>query len=70
MKKTIKILSHKIEKLQDPKNGTLQGGFGSLKGGFSDLFFSTNTSCTNSNDCTHSTNTGTPTCTNSKVCIM
>jgi hypothetical protein len=70
MKKTIKILADKMEKLQDQKNGTLKGGFGSLKGGFGDYFLSDNTSCTNSKDCTHATNTGTPTCTNTGTCFM
>ncbi|WP_205510365.1 hypothetical protein [Longitalea arenae] len=68
MKKTIKILLEKMDKLQESKDGTLQGGFSSIRGGlnFND---STNQSCTNVKDCSKSTNTGTPTCTNVQ-CFM
>jgi hypothetical protein len=73
MKKTIKILVEKMNKLQEKKDGTLHGGFASIMGGFnSDLLFSTNSNpaggCTNSSDCTHSTNTYK--CTNSGTCFM
>jgi len=33
MKKTIKILAEKMDKLQEKKDGTLQGGFASIRGG-------------------------------------
>jgi hypothetical protein len=72
MKKNIKILSEKMDSIQEKKDGTLRGGFASIKGGFkSDLLFSTNdnpTGCTNVKDCTHSTNSFT--CTNSGICFM
>ena len=59
MKKTIKILVEKMEKLQEMKDGVLHGGFASVKGGFSAVLDSTNdgVNCTNSHDCTKSTNT-------------
>ncbi|WP_205510376.1 hypothetical protein [Longitalea arenae] len=70
MKKTIKILLEKMDKLQE-KDGTLQGGFASIKGGFNVTYDSENKSnCTNSGDCTRTTNTGTPTCVNSGTCFF
>ncbi|WP_205510369.1 hypothetical protein [Longitalea arenae] len=69
MKKTIKILAAEMEKLQEKNDGTLQGGFASIRGGFS-FSDSTNQSCSNTKDCTKSTNTGTPTCTNYNTCLM
>jgi hypothetical protein len=47
MKNKIKVLSDKIQKLQEEKDGTLHGGFASLKGGFNDFLASTNDNCTN-----------------------
>ena len=66
MKKTIKILLEKANKLQE-KDGTLHGGFASIRGGFN-FSDSTNESCTNSHDCSQSTNTGTPACSNTGTC--
>ena len=67
MKKTIKIL---VDKLQEKKDGTLQGGFSSIKGGFQLPDFSDNTSCSNTKDCRLTTNTGTPVCYNGGTCFM
>jgi len=71
MKKTIKILAEKMEKLQEKKDGTLQGGFASIKGGFNNTLLSTNDSpkgCSNTGDCTGTTNT--TGCVNTKSCFM
>ncbi|QES91065.1 hypothetical protein [Rhizosphaericola mali] len=69
MKKTIKVLVEKMDKLKEKNNGKLEGGFTSIRGGFKENnILSTNPFCTNSNDCTHSTNT--LDCTNSKLCFM
>ena len=70
MKKTIKILAEKMEKLQEKKDGTLQGGFASIKGGFHATLYSTNADmpCSNTGDCSSSTNTHG--CVNSKTCFM
>ncbi|QES91066.1 hypothetical protein [Rhizosphaericola mali] len=74
MKKTIKVLVEKMDKLKEKNNGKLEGGFTSIKGGFNNILISTNigngTGCTNSGDCTQTTNSGTPTCTNTKTCFM
>lgn len=67
MKKKIKLPSEKSNILREKKDGTLEGGFASIKGGFSPLL-SDNDHCTNTSDCTHSTNT--PTCTNTKTCLV
>jgi len=71
MTKTIKILSQKIEKLKEKNDGTLEGGFASIKGGFITQADSTNQNwgCTNASNCTSSTNIGAG-CTNSGTCIM
>jgi hypothetical protein len=61
-----------VEGLKEKKNGTIAGGFASIKGGFSITEFSTNTwpnACVNSGDCTHSTNIGTG-CSNTGTCFM
>ena len=69
MKKTIKILTEKMAKLQEQKDGTLQGGFASIRGGFN-TFDSTNESCSNTVKCTQSTNTGDPHCSNTGTCFF
>jgi len=70
MKKTIKILVGKLDQLQEKSDGTLQGGFAAIKGGFKAFDDSTNDGvrCTNSSDCTHSTNI--VNCTNSGTCFV
>ena len=71
MKKTIKILVEKMDKLQEKENGTLKGGFAAIKGGYKAFDDSTNSNtsgCSNTHDCTHSTNT--VTCSNSGTCFM
>lgn len=69
MKKTITILATKLEVLQEKNDGTLEGGFASIKGGFNTtLGFSNDFICTNSNDCTHSTNNSF--CSNTGKCIL
>jgi hypothetical protein len=70
MKKTIKILAEKMDKLQELNEGTLQGGFTSIKGGFAAFELSTNDNwgCTNAKNCVGSTNTGQG-CTNDGVCF-
>jgi hypothetical protein len=70
MKKTIKILAEKMSSLQERQDGTLEGGFASIKGGYNDVPFSTNESCSNTVDCRLSSNTGTPVCSNTGTCIM
>ena len=71
MKKTIKILVGKMDQLQQNRDGFLQGGFATIKGGFkrSDDDFQTNNGCTNTRDCSNATNV-LATCTNSGTCIM
>jgi hypothetical protein len=70
MKKTIKILVDKMNKLQEKTDGTLQGGFASIKGGFAAEDDGTNASigCKNTGDCTKSTNLYG--CSNTGVCLM
>lgn len=70
MKKTIKILLDKMDKLQEKKDGTLQGGFASIKGGFTYADSTNEGACSNSGNCTRTTNTGTPTCSNSGTCFF
>ena len=81
MKKTIFNL---IEKMSPNSNGTLIGGFGAIKGGASLSIITTinstndtcdgtnngSSGCTNKIDCTKSTNTATPSCTNSGKCFI
>ena len=70
VKKTIKILQEKMEKIQEKKDGTLHGGFASMRGGFNTSFFTTNyVNCTNKADCTHTSNVGLG-CTNTGTCII
>jgi hypothetical protein len=71
MKKTIKILSEKMNALQQKNDGTLLGGFAAIKGGFKSPLDSTNNNpsgCSNTVDCTHSTNLDI--CSNSGTCFM
>ena len=70
MKKTIKILVDKMDKLQGKTDGTLQGGFASIKGGFMNADDSTNSSigCSNTGNCTKSTNNFG--CSNTGVCLL
>ncbi|QES91068.1 hypothetical protein [Rhizosphaericola mali] len=76
MKKTIKILVDKMNKLQETKSGRLEGGFLSIKGGLNkNVLSSTNTStgpsgCTNSGDCIQTTNTSLHPCSNTGSCYM
>jgi len=71
LKKTIKILVEKMDSLQEKTDGVLHGGFASIKGGFNAFDFSTNDKgCTNSGTCTATTNTGTPTCSNTGTCFF
>lgn len=65
MKKKIRILSAKMSILEEKKDGTLEGGFASIRGGYGSLL-STNTGCSNTTDCSHSTNT--MDCTNTGTC--
>ena len=69
MKKTIKILAEKMKDLQEQKDGKLQGGFASIKGGFHAADDGTNVSIgyTNTHNCLASTNLYG--CTNSGVCF-
>jgi hypothetical protein len=67
MKKTIKILVEKMDKLQERSDGVLQGGFSAIRGGFN-FDDSTNEGCSNSKDCSHSTNTGSTACSNTGTC--
>jgi hypothetical protein len=71
MKKTIKIQLKKLEDLKERKDGTLQGGFASLKGGFQSDLLTTNDhpgGCTNTKDCTKTTNAWG--CVNSGICFI
>ena len=68
MKKTIKILVEKMEKIQEKKDGTLQGGFGSIKGGFNSTSLYYNFEyCSNYLNCVYTTNLRA--CTNSGTCF-
>jgi hypothetical protein len=72
MKKTIKILVEKMNQLQQNRDGTLQGGFATIKGGFKRLdddFQTNERGCTNTKDCSHDTNI-LASCTNTGTCIM
>ena len=70
MKKTIKILLEKMDRLQEKKDGTLQGGFASIRGGFHETEDTTNSlpGCTNNGDCTKVTNRWG--CVNNGTCFM
>ncbi|QES91069.1 hypothetical protein [Rhizosphaericola mali] len=65
-----------MNKLQEKDNGKLQGGFASIKGGsnstdISTEDVSTNVSwCTNSGDCTKTTNSTRPGCSNTGTCFF
>jgi len=67
MKKTIKILIDKMDKLQEKQDGTLQGGFSSIKGGFNASLLKQNGNCTNTTSCTQ---TNVSSCTNSGFCFV
>jgi|GEM_PF-5284986 len=60
MKKNLETFVKKVKQNHD---GSLAGGFGSVKGGHSSLYYPTNDKCNNT-DC-HNTNSG---CTNSWQC--
>lgn len=70
MKKTLKDLAEKMDTLQEKNDGTLEGGFGSVKGGTRSPLqvesASTNDGCTNSLDCSTSTNKNS--CSNTGIC--
>ncbi|WP_205510367.1 hypothetical protein [Longitalea arenae] len=55
MKKTIKILTVKMNKLQEKKDGHLEGGFASIKGGYN-YSNTVNEYCSNTGNCTQYTN--------------
>lgn len=70
MKNKIKILTEKITTLKETHDGSLEGGFASIKGGRSLSFDTTNgtvQTCTNTADCTHVTNSFK--CSNTGTCF-
>jgi hypothetical protein len=67
MKSSFKELVEKMQALEDDKQGKLRGGFAVVASVNSiDDQLASNQSCSNTNDCRESSNTGT--CTNSGTC--